>query len=243
MRRAPVRLYGPAAGPRAADLGAVHLGERLPRGRDLGNSLQLVSVPGELVRSGALRVDARELERAAQRTDCALFGQAPQARVRGVRLRLRLQARARGPARGRSGLDHRPRHALAERLLPRQSLRMAGAGRRRKKTQHLLVLYSGARGARGLFARQRAGPGQREPYVQGKVPTWVSPIKDADGRWISSHVINQDIIAWVGQGTIADRSKESLGASDLGIVMIRRRLFEELDAVARGAEPKAVVRN
>src|SRR5262249_56053627 len=59
----------------------------------------------------------------------------------------------------------------------------------------------------------------------------------------SSHVINQDIIAWVGQATIAHRSKESLRASDLGIVMMRKRLFEELDAMARGAEPKAVVRS
>ena len=81
-------------------------------------------------------------------------------------------------------------------------------------------------------------PKGREPYVQDKVPTWISPIKDESGRWISSHVINQDIIAWVGQGTIADRTKENLGASDLGIAMMRKRLFEELDAVARGAEPK-----
>ena len=86
-------------------------------------------------------------------------------------------------------------------------------------------------------------PKGREPYVQDKVPTWVSPIKDANGRWISSHVINQDIIAWVGQGTIADRTKENLGASDLGIAMMRKRLFEELDAVARGDEPKGTVRS
>ena len=86
-------------------------------------------------------------------------------------------------------------------------------------------------------------PKGREPYVQDKVPTWMSPIKDESGRWISSHVINQDIIAWVGQGTIADRSKENLGASDLGIAMMRKRLFEELDAVARGAEPKATMRS
>ena len=86
-------------------------------------------------------------------------------------------------------------------------------------------------------------PKGREPYVQDKVPTWVSPIKDENGRWISSHVINQDIIAWVGQGVIADRTKENLGASDLGIAMMRKRLFDELDAVARGEEPKAIVRS
>ena len=77
-------------------------------------------------------------------------------------------------------------------------------------------------------------PKGREPYVQDSVPTWVSPIKDEQGRWISSHVINQDIIAWVGQGRIADRTKENIGASDLGIAMIRKRLFDDLDAIAAG---------
>jgi 5,5'-dehydrodivanillate O-demethylase len=79
--------------------------------------------------------------------------------------------------------------------------------------------------------------------VQDTVPTWVSPIKDENGRWITSHVINQDIIAWVGQGSIADRSKEHVGASDLGIVMIRKRLFDDLDAIAQGRDPKAIIRN
>ncbi len=86
-------------------------------------------------------------------------------------------------------------------------------------------------------------PKGREPYRQGAVPAWVSPIKDEKGSWISSHVINQDIIAWVGQGRIADRSKENLGASDLGIVMIRKRLFDDLDAIAQGRDPKAIIRN
>src|SRR5947199_146385 len=56
-------------------------------------------------------------------------------------------------------------------------------------------------------------PKGREPYVQDSVPTWVSPIKDENGRWITSHVINQDIIAWVGQGRIADPTKENIGQS------------------------------
>ena len=86
-------------------------------------------------------------------------------------------------------------------------------------------------------------PKGREPYVQGTVPTWVSPIKDANGRWITSHVINQDIIAWVGQGRIADRTKENLGASDLGIVMIRKRLLrrarrDRARARAQGHHPQ-----
>ena len=96
MRRAAVGLYGPAAGARIAGLGAVHLGERLPRGRALGRALQLVPVPGKLLRPGALRMDARELEPAARRQAGALCRQAHAAQVRGVRLRLHLQTHARG---------------------------------------------------------------------------------------------------------------------------------------------------
>jgi 5,5'-dehydrodivanillate O-demethylase oxygenase subunit len=86
-------------------------------------------------------------------------------------------------------------------------------------------------------------PKGREPYVQATIPTWVSPIKDASGHWISSHVINQDIVAWVGQGTIADRTKENLRSSDVGITMMRQRLFEEMEAVAAGRDPKGVIRS
>ncbi len=81
------------------------------------------------------------------------------------------------------------------------------------------------------------------PYVQERVPTWVSPIKDENGRWISSHVINQDIVAWVGQGRIADRTKENLRSSDIGITMMRNRFFQEIDAVAAGKEPAGVIRS
>jgi 5,5'-dehydrodivanillate O-demethylase oxygenase subunit len=86
-------------------------------------------------------------------------------------------------------------------------------------------------------------PRGREPYVQGPIPTWHSPVKDEQGNWITSHVINQDIIGWVGQGVIADRSKENLGASDVGITMMRKRFFDELAAVAKGAEPKGIIRS
>ena len=86
-------------------------------------------------------------------------------------------------------------------------------------------------------------PREREPYVQTSIPTWTSPIHDAAGRWITSHVINQDIVAWAGQGRIADRTLENLGASDLGIAMLRRRLFEDIDAVKAGCDPKGVQRD
>jgi 5,5'-dehydrodivanillate O-demethylase len=86
-------------------------------------------------------------------------------------------------------------------------------------------------------------PQGREPYEQGRVPTWSSPIRGPDGRWITSHVINQDIVAWVGQGRIADRSKENLRSSDIGITMMRNRFFEELEAIKVGRDPKGVIRD
>ena len=86
-------------------------------------------------------------------------------------------------------------------------------------------------------------PRGREPYVQRRVPTWIAPIKDESGRWIVSHVINQDIVAWVGQGTIADRTKENLRSSDIGIAMMRNRFFEELEAIKAGRDPGGVIRD
>jgi 5,5'-dehydrodivanillate O-demethylase len=86
-------------------------------------------------------------------------------------------------------------------------------------------------------------PKEAEPYEQKRIPAWTSPIRDASGRWITSHVVNQDIIAWVGQGRIADRTRENLGASDRGISLMRRQLFRDLDAVAGGGDPKGVIRD
>ena len=86
-------------------------------------------------------------------------------------------------------------------------------------------------------------PREQEPYIQKSIPTWRGPIHDENGRWITSHVMNQDFLAWVGQGTIADRTQEHLGTSDKGIVMIRRRFFEEMERIASGGEAKGIIRD
>ena len=81
-------------------------------------------------------------------------------------------------------------------------------------------------------------PREREPYVQGRIPAWHGPVKDADGRWISSHVMNQDFVAWIGQGTIADRTQEHLGTGDRGVILLRQRFLEDLAAIRRGEDPE-----
>jgi 5,5'-dehydrodivanillate O-demethylase oxygenase subunit len=87
-------------------------------------------------------------------------------------------------------------------------------------------------------------PREKEPFVQERIPYWYSPIKEPQtGRWISSHVMNQDFIAWVGQGMVADRTQEHLGESDRGVILMRRRMLQEARLVADGGEPKAVIRD
>ena len=86
-------------------------------------------------------------------------------------------------------------------------------------------------------------PRDAKPFVQNSVPVWESPIMDETGRWITSHVINQDIVAWVGQGRIADRTKEFLAASDRGILMMRKRYFDDMKRIEEGLDPKGVIRD
>src|SRR5262249_55428176 len=87
-------------------------------------------------------------------------------------------------------------------------------------------------------------PNEMEPYIQGRIPCWTSPIKDPlTGRWITSHIMNQDFVAWVGQGAIADRTLEHLGESDRGVILLRKRMLEEAAIVAKGGDPKAVIRD
>ena len=86
-------------------------------------------------------------------------------------------------------------------------------------------------------------PQEMEPFEQASIPAWRGPVRGEDGRWITSHVMNQDFVAWVGQGVIADRTQEHLAASDKGVLMMRRRFQAELDGAAKGAEPKGLIRD
>jgi 5,5'-dehydrodivanillate O-demethylase len=53
----------------------------------------------------------------------------------------------------------------------------------------------------------------------------------------------QDDVAQVGQGRIADRSRERLGRGDVGVIMIRKLWARELQALAEGRPPTQWVRS
>jgi 5,5'-dehydrodivanillate O-demethylase len=56
-------------------------------------------------------------------------------------------------------------------------------------------------------------------------------------------VTGQDMMAWVTQGEISDRTTERLGSSDKGIILYRNLLLEQIEKVERGEDPMGVIRD
>jgi 5,5'-dehydrodivanillate O-demethylase len=50
-------------------------------------------------------------------------------------------------------------------------------------------------------------------------------------------------MAWVTQTPIADRTREKLGESDTGIILLRKMLNEAMETVADGGDPMNVFRD
>lgn len=73
--------------------------------------------------------------------------------------------------------------------------------------------------------------------AQDTIPVYEVPLKDEKGRFIRDYVDGQDINAWVTQGAIADRSREHLGKSDLGVIVLRRLFTEQIARVEAGEDP------
>jgi len=66
---------------------------------------------------------------------------------------------------------------------------------------------------------------------------------DEDGTYIVDYIEGQDIMAWVTQGEIADRVNEKITKSDVGVIACRRMFKEQIERVAEGRDPIAVMRD
>jgi len=66
--------------------------------------------------------------------------------------------------------------------------------------------------------------------------------KDEDGRLITDYIEGQDIMAWVSQGAITDRTQEHLGRSDAGVALLRKMFKENMRKVADGEDPIGTIR-
>jgi 5,5'-dehydrodivanillate O-demethylase oxygenase subunit len=65
---------------------------------------------------------------------------------------------------------------------------------------------------------------------------------DARGNHIVDYIEGQDVMAWVTQGRVADRTNERITKSDIGVVAMRRMFFDAIETVRGGRDPIAVVR-
>ncbi len=93
-----------------------------------------------------------------------------------------------------------------------------------------------------IFQITLTEPGE-EPPDPAKAVVHEPELYDADGRIIGTYVVAQDQLAWIIQGPVMDRSTERLGVTDVGVIMYRRMLEEQMQIVEDGGEPMNVLRD
>lgn len=77
---------------------------------------------------------------------------------------------------------------------------------------------------------------ERTP-ADADVPSEFVDYRDENGDYRLEMVLVQDAMAWETQGAVMDRSSEHLGAGDKGVIILRRLLKEQIEAVAKGRPP------
>lgn len=90
-----------------------------------------------------------------------------------------------------------------------------------------------------VFPVDPSAPPQKAEDVA--VTEW--PYKYDNGRLVVETISGQDMMVWVTQGPISDRTTERLGTSDKGIILYRGLLFDQMDKVALGDDPMGVIRD
>jgi len=70
-----------------------------------------------------------------------------------------------------------------------------------------------------------------------------SNLFEADGRLVADTIAKQDMIGWVGQGAVSDRTREHLTASDKGVILYHKLLFDNITVAERGEDPLGIIRD
>ncbi|MPZ15151.1 MAG: Rieske 2Fe-2S domain-containing protein [Chloroflexi bacterium] len=84
---------------------------------------------------------------------------------------------------------------------------------------------------------------------KNKTPAWEGiPVErtslfEPNGSIVADSIVKQDMLGWVGQGPISDRTLEHLVTSDKGVILYHRMLLDEMEKVDRGEDPMGVVRD
>ena len=88
-----------------------------------------------------------------------------------------------------------------------------------------------------LFYSNHQPPGLPDIPDQVYPVDYEFPWLDERGEHIVDYIEGQDIMAWVTQGDITDRTAEHIGKSDSGIIMLRRMFKQQMALVAEGKDP------
>jgi 5,5'-dehydrodivanillate O-demethylase len=80
-------------------------------------------------------------------------------------------------------------------------------------------------------------PGDQPVLQPGPVTSYEIPWRQPNGEFLLNNVEGQDIMAWVTQGPIADRTTEHLGTVDRGVILLRQMFFEQMERVEHGEDP------
>jgi 5,5'-dehydrodivanillate O-demethylase len=85
----------------------------------------------------------------------------------------------------------------------------------------------------------------REP---GEPPRDAIPFAEIEwqhknGRLTVESLLGQDMMAWITQGPISDRTTERLGTTDRGVILYRSVLLEQAEKAERGEDPLGVIRD
>ena len=82
-----------------------------------------------------------------------------------------------------------------------------------------------------------------EAPQQDVIPWFRVPLYDEQSQPILNNILSQDAHAWIAQGSIADRTKENLGRTDVPVSFLRKQLEEQLQIVEKGGDPMNVFRD
>ncbi len=82
----------------------------------------------------------------------------------------------------------------------------------------------------------RPAPGHQAPHQEVAAYRY-TPLYEPDGRFFTGITFNQDYMCWVTQGAIAQRDKEMLGESDVGLILFRKMVEQQAQIVEDGGDP------
>ena len=79
--------------------------------------------------------------------------------------------------------------------------------------------------------------------LRERIPFYEVRYLDDNGETLRENIDAQDVVTWISQGRIYQRSNEALGTTDRGVILYRKILERELKKVEAGQDPMNVFRS